>query len=96
MMKDKINTLKPMKAIETSGTSDEKGQLVLDDSLNIQSSSRVKVIVLVPEETEIDPDDTPVEEIKASLKRALQDVKEGRTLPLSELWKGIEDESNDA
>lgn len=70
-----------MKAFETSGTVDEKGQLVLDDSLDIQSSSRVKVIILVPEESEIDSDDTPIEEIKASLRRALQEAKEGKRIP---------------
>lgn len=62
-----------MKAFETIGTVDERGQLVLDDSLEIQTSIRVKVIILVREELEIAPNDTPVEEIQASLRRALQE-----------------------
>ncbi|PSF32245.1 hypothetical protein C7H19_21675 [Aphanothece hegewaldii CCALA 016] len=82
-----------MKAFEMTGIVDEKGQLVLDNLLEIHTFSRVKVIILVPEEeSEIAPDDTPIEEIKASLRRALQEAKEGKTRPLSELWERIEDE----
>jgi hypothetical protein len=40
----------------------------------------------------LDPDDTPVEEIKASLTRALQEFKAGKTRPISELWDRIEHE----
>ncbi len=43
------------------------------------------------DEVEFDPDDTPVEEVKASLRRALQEYKEGKIRPVSELWQGIED-----
>jgi len=38
---------------------------------------------------EYDPDDTTVEEVKASLRRALQEYKEGKTRPVSELWQRI-------
>lgn len=82
-----------MKAFEMTGSVDERGQLFLDDLLEIQSFSRVKVIILVPEEeSEIDPDDTPVEEIKASLRRALQEAKEGKRIPLEKMWEGIDAE----
>jgi predicted transcriptional regulator len=33
-----------------------------------------------------DPDDTPKEEILASLHRAFEDIQAGRVIPLSELW----------
>ncbi len=58
-----------MQAFEMMGTIDEKGQLILDSNLNIPAPSRVKVIVLLTneDESECDPDDTPAEEIKASL-----------------------------
>jgi hypothetical protein len=82
-----------MKAFEMTGSVDEQGQLFLDDLLEIQSFSRVKVIILVPEEeSEIDPDDTPVEKIKASLRRALQEAKEGKRIPLEKMWEGIDAE----
>ena len=63
-----------MKAFEVTGTIDEKGQLILDRPLTRRNSSPVRIIVLLPEPTdedEDDPDDTPVEEVKASLRRGL-------------------------
>lgn len=44
----------PMKAIETTGTIDEQRRLLLDEPLPIVGPSRVRVLILVPEETEID------------------------------------------
>ncbi|UXE62629.1 MAG: hypothetical protein KA717_07755 [Woronichinia naegeliana WA131] len=41
------------------------------------------------DEVEFDPDDTSVEDVKASLRRALQDYTEGKTRPVSELWERI-------
>lgn len=86
-----------MQAFELMGKVDEKGQLLLDKPLKINPSSRVKVILLVSDETEsnpdeIDPDDTTIEEVKASLKRALQDWKEEKTIPLEKMWEGIDAE----
>ncbi|XWK88982.1 MAG: hypothetical protein U7127_02630 [Phormidium sp.] len=82
-----------MQAFEVMGTIDEKGQIILDHNLNISTPSRVKVIVLLTNdsETESDPDDTPVAEIKASLRRSLQQVKAEETRPISELWERIDD-----
>ncbi|MGK7919021.1 MAG: hypothetical protein AB4080_03295 [Trichodesmium sp.] len=82
-----------MKAIETTGTLDEKGQLFLDKPIENSTPGKVRVILLFPEitsENEPDPDDTPVAEIKASLKRALQEAKSGQRIPLSEMWEGID------
>jgi hypothetical protein len=85
-----------MKAIEVTGRIDSQGNLLLDEP--IQGTTyphQVRVIVLVPEQVEaeeVDPDDTPVEEIKASLRRALQQAKAGQRLPLSEMWEGIDAE----
>ncbi|MGI8502299.1 MAG: type II toxin-antitoxin system RelN family antitoxin [Hassallia sp.] len=85
-----------MKAIEVTGKIDQEGNLILDEP--IQGTTyphQVRVIVLVPEEAEaeeIDPDDTPIEEIKASLRRALHQAKTGQTRPISEMWDGIDAE----
>ena len=43
-----------MKAIETTGKVDEQRQLVLDEPLPIAGPSRVRVIILMSEETDID------------------------------------------
>ncbi|MBW4675063.1 MAG: hypothetical protein KME52_13855 [Desmonostoc geniculatum HA4340-LM1] len=85
-----------MKAIEVTGKIDSQGNLVLDEPIQgTNYPHQVRVIVLVPESTdaeEIDPDDTPIEEVKASLRRALQQAKTGQRLPLSEMWEGIDAE----
>lgn len=44
------------------------------------------------EEVESDPDDTPVEAVKASLRRALQEYKEAKRIPLKDMWEGIDAE----
>jgi len=81
-----------MKAFEIMATLNDQKQLLLDENLDIHTPSRVKVILLVSEENESDPDDTPVEEIKASLKRALQEAKAGKRIPLAQMWEGIDAE----
>jgi hypothetical protein len=67
--------------------------LLLDQPFGEDIASRVRVIVLFSEpvqELEDDPDDTPIEEVKASLKRAFQQAKAGKTRPISELWDRID------
>ncbi len=84
-----------MRAVEVTGTIDEKGQLFLDSPIKVETPSQVRVIVLFPETTdelENNPDDTPIESIKASLRRALQQAKTGQTRPISQLWDRIDDE----
>ncbi|MUG94657.1 hypothetical protein F7734_20735 [Scytonema sp. UIC 10036] len=85
-----------MKAIEVTGKIDDGGNLILDKPIKGATyPHQVRVIILVPESVEAEdlaPDDTPVEEIKASLRRALQQVKAGETRPISELWNRIDAE----
>jgi hypothetical protein len=81
-----------MKAFDVMATLNDQKQLLLDDSLDINIPSRVRVILLVSDEKESDPDDTTVEEIKASLKRALQEAKAGKRIPLAQMWEGIDAE----
>jgi hypothetical protein len=83
-----------MKAIEVTGKIDDRGNLILDESIK-GTTYQVRVIVLIPEQTEaedFDLDDIPVKEIKASLRRALQQVKAGQTRPVGELWNRIDSE----
>ncbi|UUO17628.1 MULTISPECIES: hypothetical protein [Aphanizomenonaceae] len=81
-----------MKAFEVMGKVDEKGQLLLDKPLEIYTSSQVRVIILVSDDIESDPDDTPIQEIKESLKTALQEAKAGKRIPLEKMWEGIDAE----
>lgn len=43
-----------LRAIETTGTIDEQRQLHLDSPLPISGPSRVRVIILIPEGTDVD------------------------------------------
>ena len=85
-----------MRAVEVTGTIDRQGNLLLDRPFDVvDRSNRVRVIVLFSEPSEPqeeDPDDTPIEEIKASLKRAFQQAKAGQTRSISELWDRIDAE----
>ncbi|MFZ4665780.1 MAG: hypothetical protein ACOYME_05100 [Prochlorotrichaceae cyanobacterium] len=84
-----------MKAVEVTGTIDRQGHLWLDHPFDVDRASRVRVIVLFSEPSEPleeDPDDTPIEEIKASLKRAFQQAKAGQRIPLEQMWDGIDAE----
>jgi hypothetical protein len=82
-----------MRALELSGTIDRQGHLLLDQPFDVDISGRVRVIVLFSDSVqENDPDDTPIEEVKASLKRAFQQAKVGQTRPISEMWDGIDAE----
>jgi hypothetical protein len=82
-----------MKAFEVTGRLEQKGQLILDRPLTLDTGGSVGIILLLPEptdEAEDDPDDTRVAEVKASLKRSLQEAKAGQRIPLSQMWEGIE------
>ncbi len=80
-----------MKAQEIMGTVDQNGQLLLDEPLTVNTSSRVKVIVLFPE-ADIDRDDEPKELVLERLQISLQQASEGKTKPVSELWHDIDAE----
>jgi hypothetical protein len=82
-----------MRAVEATGTIDREGHLLLDQPFGEDIASRVRVIVLFSEpvqELEDDPDDTPIEEVKASLKRAFQQAKAGQRIPFEKMWDGID------
>lgn len=82
-----------MKAVEVNASIDQNGNLILDEPIQTENNSnRVRVIVLFAEQEENDPDDTPIEDVKASLRRGFQQAKAGQTRPISELWSRIDAE----
>ena len=76
-----------MKAIKVMGTVDEKGKLALDSPLNIDKQSRVEVIVLIPEETEIEENNQTKKEILNDFRQAWQEAMNGETIPVDRLWE---------
>ncbi|CAD5951966.1 hypothetical protein PCC9214_02612 [Planktothrix tepida] len=81
-----------MKAIETTATINESGQLTLDQSLGTTKPQRVRVIVLIPEDDEVDPNETPTEILIEGIRQGLYEALTGQTIPLSEMWEGIDAE----
>jgi hypothetical protein len=83
-----------MKAIEITATINESGQLTLDKSLGAIKPQRVRVIVLMTEdnEAEADPDETPTEVVIEGIRQGLHEALAGQTIPLSEMWEGIDAE----
>ncbi|MDJ0531802.1 MAG: hypothetical protein QNJ70_04765 [Xenococcaceae cyanobacterium MO_207.B15] len=75
-----------MKAIKVMGTIDEQGQLALDSPLTVEKPSRVEVIVLIPEDTEIEENQTK-EEILNDFRQAWQEAMNGETIPVDQLWE---------
>ncbi|HEY9627980.1 MAG TPA: hypothetical protein V6C84_11810 [Coleofasciculaceae cyanobacterium] len=84
-----------MRAVEVTGVVDEQGNLSLHEPVPVPAGGIVRVILLYPdlaEESGQDPDDTSAEEIKASLRRALQQATTGQRIPLSQMWEGVDAE----
>jgi hypothetical protein len=79
-----------MKAIETTASINEKGQLTLDQTLENTKPQRVRVIVLMSEEEENDHDETPTSIVIEGIRQGLQEALSGQTIPLSEMWEGID------
>jgi hypothetical protein len=82
-----------MKAIETTATLTENDQLTLDFPLNLTHLSRVRIIVLIDEdEEEPDPNETPTDRIFESLHQGFKEAFTGQTVPLAQMWDGIDAE----
>ncbi len=81
-----------MKAIETTATINEIGQLTLDKTLDITKPQHVRVIILMTEDDKSDPDETPDEVVIEGIRQGLHQAFIGKTIPLSEMWEGIDAE----
>jgi hypothetical protein len=49
-----------METIETTATLTENGQLILDIPLSLATNRRVRVIILIAEDEDENPDNTPM------------------------------------
>jgi hypothetical protein len=56
-----------MKAIETTATITENGQLILDIPLSLAINRRVRVIILIDEDEDENPDNTPMTSSRAQI-----------------------------
>lgn len=79
-----------MKALKVMANINEQGQLTLDYPLELKTNSRVEVIVLVPEP--IDLAESSKAEILADFRQAWHEAMTGQTVPVAQLWEGIEND----
>ena len=79
-----------MKAIETTATINDLGQLTLDAPLILTKSRQVRVIVLIPEDDEPDPDENPDEIMLEGIRQGLHEAFTGQTIPLAQIWDGLD------
>jgi hypothetical protein len=77
-----------MKAIEVLGTVDSRGNLALDQPLAVHNQ-RVRVIVLLSGE-DTDPDDEMLEPAIEGFRQGWRDAMTGNTIPVEQLWEGID------
>jgi len=88
-----------MKKLELTGEIDTQGKLVFEHlPLPSGESNQVKVTIeyLDDSSEEMDPDDTPTEEVLASLKRSVQQIRNGERIPLSEIWELLAENDTEA
>ncbi|MGI0484528.1 hypothetical protein ACN4EK_03765 [Pantanalinema rosaneae CENA516] len=80
-----------MRAIETTGTVNEQGQLCLDHPLNVAETQRVRVIVLLTESEGLEDEaDEPKESVLEGFRQAWKEAQAGQTIPLEQSWDGID------
>ena len=77
-----------MKVFKAIATINDQGQIKLDSPLLSNKNSRVEIIVLIPESAE----DFTKEEIISDFRQAWHEAMTGQTIPLSQLWEGIEND----
>ncbi|PIG91680.1 hypothetical protein [Gloeocapsopsis sp. IPPAS B-1203] len=77
-----------MKALKIMATIDEQGQLTLDHPLMSDRNSRVEVIVLIPEPSEIEEEQSKAE--LQDFQQAWHEAMTGQTIPVAQLWEGME------
>jgi hypothetical protein len=77
-----------MKALKVMATINDEGQLTLDHPLLTDKNSRVEVIVLIPEEEILD--DQSQAEVLADFQQAWHEAMTGQTIPVAQLWEGLE------
>ena len=62
-------------------------------SLEVTKPQRVRVIVLLSEDEEVnDSDETPTEEAMEGIHGGIKEALSGQTIPLSKMWDGIDAE----
>ncbi len=78
-----------MREIEVIGTIDDRGQLLLLQSLNLGKNIKVRIRISLLD-NDFDPDTDSKEKILTDLKESLRQAEAGQTFPISTLWDSID------
>lgn len=79
-----------MKAIKVMGKIDDQGHLTLDQPLITNINQQVEVIILMPEISE--SDNQAKNAILDDLRQSWHEAMTGKTIPVAQLWEGLDDE----
>ncbi|MEH2146947.1 type II toxin-antitoxin system RelN family antitoxin [Nostoc sp.] len=79
-----------MKALKVMATINEQRQITLDNPLITDKNSRVEVIILIPEEEVLN--DQSQTEVLADFRQAWHEAMTGQTIPVAQLWEGLEND----
>jgi hypothetical protein len=77
-----------MKALKVMASINDQGQLMLDYPLQLETNTRVEVIILVPEPKDVE--ETSKKEVLADFQQAWHEAMTGQTISVTELWEGLE------
>lgn len=72
-----------------TGTINEQGQIILDSPLTRDRNSRVEVTVRVINDVS---EDLTQAEVLADFQQAWEEAMTGQTIPVSQLWEGLEND----
>ena len=62
----------------------------IDEPIDLKANSRVRIILILPEDE--DPYETPTEQIIDGIRQGFYEAFTGQTIPLSQMWDGIDAE----
>jgi hypothetical protein len=81
-----------MKAIETTATFSLNGQFTIDEPIELKDNSRVRIIILLPDDESSEPYETPTEQVIDGIRQGFYEAFTGQTVPLAQMWEGIDAE----
>jgi protein tyrosine phosphatase (PTP) superfamily phosphohydrolase (DUF442 family) len=79
-----------MKVIETTATFSLNGQFTIDEPIELKDNSRVRIIILLPDDESSEPYETPTEQVIDGIRQGFYEAFTGQTVPLAQMWEGID------
>ena len=81
-----------MKAIETTSTFSLNGQFTLDEPIELKDNSRVRILLLLPDDDSSEPYETLIKQVLDGIRQGFYEAFTGQTVPLTQMWDNIDAE----